>query len=61
MQCVGHLLVAYCWLGWWLRESDLQGLELSRRYVIHMGSHSGMVFVDETLMLIMQLWSNCLF
>ena len=31
MQCVRHLLAANCWLGWWLRESDLQGLELSCR------------------------------
>ena len=31
MQCVDHLLVANCWLGLWLRESDFQGLELSRR------------------------------
>ena len=61
MQCVRHLLVANCWLGWLLSKSDLQGLEISRRLVIHLSSHSGMVFVDITLMLKIQLWSNYIF
>ena len=52
MQCVRHLLVANCWLGWWLRESELQGLELSRRYIRNMGSHSRVVFLNTILIVI---------
>ena len=33
VQYESHLLVANSWLGWWLRDSDLQCLEPSRRGV----------------------------
>ena len=43
MQYVRHLLIDNCWLGWWCGKSDLQCLELSRRQIKHVGSHSRVV------------------
>ena len=43
MQNVRHLLIDNCWLGWWCGKSYLQCLELCRRQIKHVGSHSRVV------------------
>ena len=52
MQYVRHLLGTNCCQGWWHGKSDLQCLELSRRYIRHMGSHSRVVFL-KTILIVM--------
>ena len=57
MQYVRHLLIDNCWLGWWCGKSDLQCLELSRRQIKHVGSHSRVVsfntiFIVNTVVVI---------
>ena len=58
MQYVRHLLGANCCQGWWHGKSDLQCRELSCRYIIHIGSHSRVVFLN-TILIVIQIYVRC--